>query len=72
MICQRCGKCMTPDDMFIVKFEGQFLPIKAKWIACVHCAANLKSDIVYCFPVNVRKAVEIYKYKNRRVCHNGN
>lgn len=66
MICQMCGKCMKHDDMFIVKFEGQFLPIKAKWIACRHCANHLKADIVYYFPVNVRKAVEIYKYKNRR------
>ena len=63
MICQACGKCIMPNDMFIVKFEGKLLPIKATWIACNPCAAALTSDLDYCFPPDILKSVNIYAYR---------
>lgn len=63
MICQCCGKCMIPKEMYIVKFEGRFLPIKATWIACDPCTDKLVADLVNSFPPSVLKAVEICRYR---------
>lgn len=68
MICQCCGKCILPNEMYIVKFEGQFLPIKAAWIACDPCTDKLVADLVNCFSPSTLKAVDICRYgiKNER------
>lgn len=65
MICQYCGKCILPNDMFIVKFEGKFLPIKATWITCNPCAADLTREIVGAFSPETLKAVDICAYRRK-------
>ena len=66
MICNCCGKCMIPNEMYIIKFEGQFLPIKATWTTCDPCTKELVADIVNCFSPSTLKAVDIYRYGRRR------
>lgn len=66
MICQKCGKCMTPDDMYIVHFKGILLPVNAKWIACVLCAADLTKEVSEKFSDDITsRSLKIYAYKNR-------
>ena len=72
MICQRCGKCMTPDDMFIVHFKGILLPVDAKWIACDLCAADLTKEVSENFSAITLRSLNIYSYRGQKVMYNGN
>ena len=72
MICQSCGKCMIPDNMFIVHFKGILLPVDAKWIACDSCAADIKKDVSEKFSDKSLKSLKIYSYRDKKVIYNGN
>jgi len=72
MICQRCGKCMTPDNMFIVHFKGILLPVDAKWISCDLCAAGLKREVSENFSDKTLRSLKIYPYRDKKVIYNGN
>lgn len=72
MICQSCGKCMAPDNMFIVHFKGILLPVDAKWITCDLCSADIKREVSEKFSGKTLRSLKIYAYKDKKVIFNGN
>lgn len=65
MICQACGKCIKPIDMFIVHFSGIFIPIDAKWICCNPCAADITRELDEHFSEKALNSVNIYAFRTR-------
>lgn len=65
MICQSCGKCISLQNTFIIKFKGTLLKINAIWIACEDCSISQMIELYDKFPsYYVDKHVRCYKAIN--------
>lgn len=62
MICQKCGKCISGRQTYIIKFTGRHIGIITKNIACKNCCDSFKYDVVKHFPKSiVDRCLKIYK-----------
>lgn len=67
MICQKCGKCISGGQTYIIKFTGIFMGITTKNIACKKCVDMFKHDVADKFPKSiVDSRLKIYKVGDKK------